>query len=104
VRESGVSAASAPLAPVIPCCHDQAAISTRLRTPSVAWIRAMCDLTVLSEMNSAVAISLLVRPLATRATYFRYPQSLMSVCQPTEMGAAGPSQADHRGSGRARPG
>jgi hypothetical protein len=45
--------------------QDQAASSTRLRIPSLSWIRVMWVLTVLSEMNSSAAISALVRPLAT---------------------------------------
>jgi hypothetical protein len=45
--------------------QDHAAISTRLRTPSLFWMRAMCVLTVLREMNSSAAISWLVRPVGT---------------------------------------
>ena len=46
----------------------QAAIPTRLRTPSFVWIPDTWLLTVLSEMNSSAAISWLVRPLAMART------------------------------------
>ena len=49
---------------VSPVSHAQAAISTRLRTPSLPWMLARWLLTVLREMNSSAAISVLVRPLA----------------------------------------
>ena len=48
--------------------HAQAAISTRLRSPSLPWMLARWVLTVLSEMNSSAATSVLVRPLATART------------------------------------
>jgi hypothetical protein len=47
-----------------PVPQAQAAISTRLRTSSLLWMLVRWDLTVLSEMNSSAAISVLVRPLA----------------------------------------
>lgn len=47
-----------------PVSHAQPAISTRFRTPSLSWMLARCDLTVLSEMNKSAAISALVRPRA----------------------------------------
>src|SRR4051812_20476193 len=47
-----------------PVSQAQPAISTRLRTPSLLWMLARWDLTVLREMNRSAAISVLVRPLA----------------------------------------
>ena len=46
----------------------QAAIPTRLRTPSLAWMVDTWLLTVLSEMNSSAAISRLVQPRAVART------------------------------------
>lgn len=72
--------------PTTPCAQAQDAISTRLRVASLSWIRLRWLLRVLRERVSCSAISLFVRPRATRVT-------TLSSCGVRRRAAVAPSRS-----------
>lgn len=83
-----------------PCSHAHAAISTRLRASTLAWIRPRYVLTVDNDRNSSSQISWLVRPTAISRTMSNSRTLSPNASTPagcrTRLGLLQPLQQPHR--------